>query len=336
MAFELNNPYAAQKTIQDYTQENQKIQANDQTLKDNEIKRLVSVVGPDNYAAVRQEGISKGLWSDQEAPQDYATAQPMIGQLRQHFGVDKSTLIPSAIQEYNMYKQLGPDEQQQFMNIKRGANSQYLNLGDRFMAPATGNSIEKGLPPQDEPVIKGQQKSAETAGDITTKAQADLPSVIDQANLAKKYVTEAIDSPGFDANFGIKSVVPNRPGSEASNTKALLDQIKGGTFLNAYTQLRGGGQISDVEGAKAQDAVFRMQRAQTPDAFKSAAKDYFDVLDLGIQRSQNKASGAVFNLNNPTQPINPQKTIIKTQVSPSTGKRKIIYSDGTEEIQDGQ
>lgn len=159
---------------------------------------------------------------------------------------------------------------------------------------ATGNVVPMAGYPGAIKDVKSAESSGTESGKLTADAQNTLPDVLDQASLAKKYVGEALNSPGLDANFGMAGVIPNRPGSEASTAHSILQQIQGGTFMNAYTQLRGGGQISDKEGDKAQSAVFRMQTAQSGDAFRSAAKDYFDVLDLGIARAKNKASGAVF------------------------------------------
>lgn len=147
--------------------------------------------------------------------------------------------------------------------------------------------------------IAGAKKGAETIakeqGEITTKAQSDLPQIIDTSNYTVATLNKALNSPGLDANFGLKGQFPNVPGGEAANTKALLDQIKGQNFLNAYQGLRGSGAITEVEGTKAQDAAIAMQSAQSAQAFREAAKTYMDIVGQGVTRAKNKATGAVFN-----------------------------------------
>jgi hypothetical protein len=147
----------------------------------------------------------------------------------------------------------------------------------------------------------GGSKRAE----ITTEAQANLPTVVDQAQTSINVIKDAINHPGMPANFGMSGLVPNRPGSASSDAKALLEQIKGGSFLTAYGQLRGGGQISNVEGTKAEQAYARMQTSQSFDAFKKAAQDYVNIIQKAVNRTKNTASGAIFDNPNttPAQPV---------------------------------
>lgn len=147
------------------------------------------------------------------------------------------------------------------------------------------------------------KKQGSDQGEITTQAQADLPKIIDNAQTSIDVINEALNHPGLEANFGMTGIIPNRPGSPASDAAALLEQIKGGGFLTAYGQLRGGGQISNVEGDKATQAYVRMQKAQSVNAFKQAAKEYIGIIQKGVERAKNTASGAVFD-SPPSPPVN--------------------------------
>lgn len=205
---------------------------------------------------------------------------------------------PSAIQEYEYYNKLPPDRQQTYLDVKR--NPQYLNAGDRFVPTSPGRTeIPKGVPPQDDPALKGAQEAEKKKAELITQGQADLPRIVDQGQTAIDQIETALTMPGLDANFGMTGMVPNRPGSEAADAKSFLDQIKSGGFLTAYGQLRGGGSITEVEGEKATTAYARMQAAQSAKAFRQAAKDYVDVIRLGVERARNTASGAIFNNGQP-------------------------------------
>ena len=65
---------------------------------------------------------------------------------------------------------------------------------------------------------------------------------------------------------------------------ARVDQLKGGIFKEAFTGLRGGGQITELESQKASDALARLSTAQGVDAFKEALKEYRFYINQGIAR----------------------------------------------------
>jgi len=65
---------------------------------------------------------------------------------------------------------------------------------------------------------------------------------------------------------------------------ARVDQLKGGIFKEAFTGLRGGGQITELEGQKASDALARLNTAQGVDAFKEALREYRFYINQGIAR----------------------------------------------------
>ena len=72
----------------------------------------------------------------------------------------------------------------------------------------------------------------------------------------------------------------------------MVDQLKGGSFLQAYEMLKGGGPIANAEGAKAEAAVARLDRAQTPKAFDEALNDYEGAIKRGFAALQTKAGVA--------------------------------------------
>lgn len=70
-------------------------------------------------------------------------------------------------------------------------------------------------------------------------------------------------------------------------TQPFIDQLKGQAFLTAFEQLKGGGQITEVEGRKATEAIIRLQQYQSEEDFAKALKDLRDVVNSGLQRARN-------------------------------------------------
>ena len=65
-------------------------------------------------------------------------------------------------------------------------------------------------------------------------------------------------------------------GTKEADFVSAFDQVKGATFLQAFETLRGGGQITEKEGAAASDAYNRMQLSQSENEFKKAAQEFND------------------------------------------------------------
>ncbi len=132
-------------------------------------------------------------------------------------------------------------------------------------------------------------------GDAQGKATADLPRVSDNAALALKTINDIRNHPGKAYGTGVAGVLPGIPGTQQRGFVNLVDQAKGKTFLEAFNSLRGGGQITENEGAKATQALARLDRAQTPQDFEASLKDLEEVINLGLSRAK-KATGRKMDL----------------------------------------
>ncbi|UZB05544.1 hypothetical protein OM948_08845 [Xanthomonas citri pv. fuscans] len=108
------------------------------------------------------------------------------------------------------------------------------------------------------------------------KAQQELPGVIRTSDQAISLIDQALNHPGRATATGLSGTLDPRnytPGTDARDFQVLLDQIKGGTFLQAFQSLKGGGAITEVEGKKAEQAIARLNTAQSDKAFKEALED---------------------------------------------------------------
>jgi hypothetical protein len=137
--------------------------------------------------------------------------------------------------------------------------------------------------------IAGKEREEEI-GKAQGKAVADLPRQIDNAELALKTIEQIRQHPGKSYAVGALSVLPGIPGTQQRGFIELSKQLEGKTFLEAFNSLRGGGQITEVEGEKATQAIARTSRAQSVDDYDKALSDLEDVIYRGLARAR-KATG---------------------------------------------
>lgn len=142
------------------------------------------------------------------------------------------------------------------------------------------------------------QKQAKIAqgreqGKIQAKAQADLPNAIMQGEQTIKLVDDLLAHPGFNISVGKSAPIGKLqsmiPGTQAASFDIALNQLKGKQFLEAFESLKGGGQITQIEGEKATQAMSRMEKANTEEEFQRAAREFQSIIRTGIARAKSRA-----------------------------------------------
>ena len=73
-----------------------------------------------------------------------------------------------------------------------------------------------------------------------------------------------------------------------------MDQLQGTAFLEAYNMLRGGGQITEVEGKKAEAAMARLRTAQSEADYRAALMDFRNAVETGISKLEARAGTTAF------------------------------------------
>ena len=140
--------------------------------------------------------------------------------------------------------------------------------------------------------IEGKE-AAEERGKATGQAQVGLSGALANGELAIQNIDQIRKHTGRKSMFGVGGLgwVPGIPGTDQAGFVALVDQLKGKTFLTAFESLKGGGAITEIEGTKAEKAIARLQRTQNDADFDSALKDLEDVVKAGMERARVKARG---------------------------------------------
>ncbi len=175
-------------------------------------------------------------------------------------------------------------------------------LSMRF-TPLANGGVPGPVPSNGAPQVPGQQPvqpplvpSPPPGVDVkewrkeAAKSAFGLTQALPTMESTVKEIDQLIAHPGLNSIAG--PIDQYRPsvtmGSQGRDALARYEQLKGRAFLQAYNSLRGGGQITEVEGAKAQNAMARLDRAQSEEEFKTALKDFRDAVEQGM----NKIRGA--------------------------------------------
>lgn len=162
------------------------------------------------------------------------------------------------------------------------------------------------------------------AGKAGVERASAAPGAIATMQASLNSIDELLNSPDLGSIVGLGSMNPlNRiPGTDARGLIARADQVSGQAFLAAFNQLKGGGAITEREGAAATAAMARLDRSQNLSDYKAALNDLKNAITPAISRQRAALSGQQQG-----QPAG--RTIVRTGTS--NGRKVIQYSDGSVE-----
>ena len=172
------------------------------------------------------------------------------------------------------------------------------NLGQRqyeFGVENARNNARFALDynPEFQGQLSGSRAMATQQGKNKAEAISNFPKVIDQGNESIQLLDDLVNHPGFGIMVGksnpVGEIAGFIPGTDARDFKARFDQVKGKQFLEAFETLKGGGQITEIEGVKATQAISRMERAQSEPEFINAAREFQGIIKRGMERAATKA-----------------------------------------------
>lgn len=209
--------------------------------------------------------------------------------------------IPASLQELAALQNMTPEQQDQFWKVKRaqqtfGAGGVQYGIDPRTQAVAP--LVDPNQVAQTAATIKGAEAGAATTAKTQAEATAQAPQAVESANNMLTVLDKAINHPGRKLATGFSSVFnPVQPaGSSARDFLTVADQLKGSAFLQAFESLKGGGQITQVEGEKATQAIARLNEAQSEGEYLKALKDFRAIIQRGKERAEGRlgsSDGAV-------------------------------------------
>jgi len=220
---------------------------------------------------------------------------------------------------------VGPDGQRRLIQVSSFGTAQDVELPAGYRPKKdveridTGTEIifvdtETNLPIMSVPKQVGEAAEEQAAGTARGKAsaesQAQLTSLQDSATQAKELISSLLGEPvevdgkiQYLGTKGLREATGKYLGQldpesvtgatvlsqEAIDTIPIINQLQGKTFLQAFESLKGGGQITEVEGKKAEQAIARLSRVQSTEAFVEALLDLYEVIETAEKRALEKA-----------------------------------------------
>lgn len=144
--------------------------------------------------------------------------------------------------------------------------------------------------------LKRQQEYSEKAPAAIQQMQQTLTNINDligdtQVKDGKIVYGKQAPHPGFESAVGISAAPLSGfiPGTSTTDFKERMGQIKGQAFLQAFENLKGAGQITEIEGAKATAALNRMSLSQSEAEFIKAAREFEDNVTKGMELARKRA-----------------------------------------------
>lgn len=224
----------------------------------------------------------------------------------------QNTNIPSSIREYEYYAKLKPEQQAEYLGVKRniaGEGAIVRGTGDIQTLTGYGEAGAKktGLEQTAKnvsdltykPVIEGKTTYEKEKSQEDVKAQEKVNTVFAQANAIDDILSQLETHPGTPDLFGAKGggnilsyVGKKEPiaGSNAAGAKAIFDQLKGQQFLQAFEGLKGGGQISEKEGEAATKALSAINTSISEKELIKNIKILRDTISKVKERASQRAS----------------------------------------------
>ncbi|CAN7582012.1 lytic murein transglycosylase [Rhizobium leguminosarum] len=218
------------------------------------------------------------------------------------------------------YRQLGDKGGGKDLDFGPGSTAapttRTVDTGTELITLGPGGQEVKRTTKQNYEAAKDTAQGS-TEGKAAGEAVSSLPADLMQADQTIKNIDELLTSKGLDSIVG--SVDQFRPswtmGADGRDALTRLKQLQGGAFLQAYGLLKGGGQITEVEGGKAQDAMARMDRSLDEPHFRAALKDFRDAVEQGVAKMKERAKVAA-----PSAPADP--AVVPTDVPGVTIRRR--------------
>jgi hypothetical protein len=199
--------------------------------------------------------------------------------------------------------QEGTPEYQDFMRQGSGGGLPAAFVALDLQAKAAG--FEPGTPDYQEFMATrgaGLQAQAKVEGTAAGEAVTGLGSAIAKGEQALALIDQVANDPSLPSILGIiqGNIPAGTPfiggGQAGADLGVKIEQLQGQVFLEAFESLKGGGAITEIEGQKAERAKARLQRTQSPEAYRAALGELRDVIENGMIRAQERAENARGNL----------------------------------------
>lgn len=254
--------------------------------------RYWDAIGGDSLPAKTAE-----IAFDAAVNQGPAYAKQLIAQT----GGDPVKMLQQRAQDYTKLVQDNPAQAKylpSWMNRLTDLSKDVAN----YSTPSTQNVDTSGLSPKAKRAV--EQKTAEARAEYALKAPAAIEFMNQTINNINEMIGDAEVNKegkvvygkkkphaGFElaVGAGMPEWMPFQSGTDVADFRVRFKQLEGQGFLQAFETLKGAGQITEIEGAKATAALNRMNLAQSEKEFITAAREFESNVKKGMEIAKERA-----------------------------------------------
>lgn len=125
-----------------------------------------------------------------------------------------------------------------------------------------------------------------TEADIAMRAaEGEQGKTVAQADQMLASIDGILNDPALESATGILSGLQAVPGTPQYRFGTRARQLQGQAFLQAFESLKGAGQITEIEGQKAAEAIGRLDTAQRAEDYREALNELRDVIAAARSRA---------------------------------------------------
>jgi hypothetical protein len=128
------------------------------------------------------------------------------------------------------------------------------------------------------------------AGKAAAERIAGLPQTLATADNMLGTIDGILNDPALDTATGWLSWMQAVPSTDQYRFGQRALQLQGQSFLQAFESLKGGGQITEVEGTKATQAIGRLSTAQSPEDYRDALNELKGIINDAKSRASQSAN----------------------------------------------
>lgn len=214
--------------------------------------------------------------------------QPPVAQVSAQQETPKQSVEPGfykwAKETYGLERgqQITVQEKLKLMELHNDFQKEQMRQSDPKIKLET-QKLQNEIAAQGTAAVNASQEQVDKA----FKMDESLADVQDKVNFLDKLKTH----PGLAPMVGGKGISTGFvglaiPGTDAANFNADFKRVQGQNFLAAFNQLKGAGQITEIEGAKATSAISSLSTSQSEDEFKKSIEELQGVLRTGMDRTR--------------------------------------------------
>jgi|GEM_PF-6079661 len=216
---------------------------------------------------------------------------------------------PSNVREFREFEKLGdpssPDiltpGQKRYLQVKR-ASGQVIDIGGvpNLVDKETGEQTPLSTIQAETSGAADMATASETAKQNAqiaalpkknqAQAKSELPAIEDTVKQGTDLIDSILDDPGLPAVIGFMQGRTRGLTGRQRGLVKKIEQVQGKVFLDAFERLKGGGQITEIEGKAATDAQARINDRTVDEAsFIDAMFELRETMELGLTRARESA-----------------------------------------------